>query len=178
MATGGQNTTLSADGGDTPTDNKTASETPWCAAAGNMYKLRVWKDLTNLSEQDHMTDVMLAADGQSIPCHRVLLAAASKFFFDKFEVHPESVEHNLLVIKGIDYDTLKDIVHFVYNGRVDLTLKKIEKMIPASVSLMLPELTSVCKDFVLHTLHNDKSGCIDVHRIAKHNSLEKAAEKA
>ncbi len=178
MATGGENTALSADGGDVPTDNKAVSETPWCGDAGDRYKLRVWEDLKHMSQHDQMTDVMLVADGKSIACHRLLLAAASKFFFDKFEVHPESVEHNLLDVEGIDFDTLKDIVYFVYNGRVELTLKKIEKVIPASVRLMLPELTNMCKTFLLHKLDDDKSGCIDIHRIAKHYSLKRAAEKA
>ncbi len=36
----------------------------------------------------------------------------------------------------------------------------------------------MCKDFLLHKLDNDQSACVDIHRIAKHNSLEKAAEKA
>ena len=66
-------------------------------------------------------------------------------------------------------------MYFVYNGRIQLTLKKAEKLLPASVSLMLPELTNMCEAFILHQLDNDKSGCIDIHRIAKHNSLEKAA---
>ncbi len=154
------------------------SEEPWCSTAGERYKARVWEDIRNLFQQDELTDVMLAAEGRSIPCHRVLLAAASKFFHDKFGVHPESVDHNLLDIEGIEFDTLKAIVHFVYNGRIQLALEKAEKLLPASVSLMLPELTNMCEDFLLHKLDDDKSDCLDIHRIAKHNSLEKAAEKA
>ncbi len=68
----------------------TASDEAWSSAAGERYKERVWEDLRSLFQQDELTDVMLAAEGQSIPCHRVLLAAASKFFHDKFVVHPES----------------------------------------------------------------------------------------
>ncbi len=178
MATGGQPVPLNAAGEHTTTDNRASLEEPWCTTAGERYKARVWKDIRNLFQQDELTDVMLAAEGRSIPCHRVLLAAASKFFHDKFVVHPESVDHNLLDIEGIDFDILKAIVYFVYNGRIQLTLRKAEKLLPASVSLMLPELTNMCKDFLLHKLDDNKSACIDIHRIAKHNSLEKAAEKA
>ncbi len=118
------------------------SETPWCEAAANMYNPRDWEDITNLSQK-----VMLQAEGQAIPCDRARLAASSKFFHDKFQVNPKSGEHSPLVIKGIDFDTLKDVVYFVYNGRIQLTLEKAEKLIPASGSLMLPELTSLCKNF-------------------------------
>ncbi len=175
MATGGLPAASAA--GDTTNDNQKPAEEPWCAAAGEKYTARVWKDIRKHFQEDQLTDVMLAADGQSIACHRVILSAASEFFFDKFEVHPESVEHNLLVIEGIDFDTLKAAVHFVYNGRVELTLKKTEKLIPASVRLQLPELTNMCKEFLIHKVDNDPSACVDIHRIAKHNFLELAAGK-
>ncbi len=158
--------------------NKTSPEEPWATASGERYKLRVWEDLRNLFQQDELTDVMLAAEGQSIPCHRVLLAAASKFFHGKFVINSESVEHNLLDIEGIDFDTLTSVVSFIYNGRADLTVEKTDKLIPASVSLMLPELTNMCKDFLLHKVKNDTLACIDIHRIAKANSLGDVRDKA
>ncbi len=122
--------------------------------------------------------MMLTAEGQSIPCHRVLLAAASKFFHDKFVTHPESLDHNLLDIEDVDYDTLRSIVSFIYSGRVQLTVEKTEKLLPAGVSLMLPELTNMCKDFLLHTVDNDTSACIAIRRISKANSLPEMSDKA
>ena len=176
--TEGLNAALPAAGGNTTMDNPTPPEEPWTVTAGEKYKARVWEDLRHLFQQDELTDVMLAADGQSIPCHRVLLAAASKFFHNKFVVHPESLEHNLLDIEGIEFDTLTDIVHFVYNGRVVLTLEKTEKLLPASVSLMLPELTNMCKDFLINKVEHDTSACIDIHRVAKSNSLTEITDSA
>ena len=153
---------MQAAGGRKPTKTNNKIQITWSIAASNKYKARVWEYLRNLFQQDELTDVMLAADGQSILCHRVLLAAASDFFTDKFVVKPESLEHNPLDIEGIDFDTLTDIVHFVYNGRVELTVKKTEKLIPASVSLMLPELTNMCVDFLMQEALHNASACIEV----------------
>ncbi len=178
MATGGTVLVQSAIATDVTPGNKTSPEEPWATASGEKYKSRVWEDLRNLFQQDELTDVMLAAEGQSIPCHRVLLAAASKFFHGKFVINPESVEHNLLDIESIDFDTLTSVVSFIYNGRADLTVEKTEKLIPASVGLMLPELTNMCEDFLLHKVKNDTSACIDIHRIAKANSLGDVGDKA
>ena len=105
MATGGTETALPAAEA-TTTENHTPTDEPWFAGSTERYKARVWEDLRNLFQQDELTDVMLAAEGQSIPCHRVLLAAASKFFHGKFVTNPESLEHNLLDIEDIDFDTL------------------------------------------------------------------------
>ena len=179
MATGGLSTARSAAGGvHTTTDNHTSPEEPWSTNAGNRHKTKVWKNLINLFEQDKLTDVMLPASGQSIPCHKILLAVASKFFDDKFVVHPESLEDNRLDIEGVDFDTLTAVLSFVYSGHIELTVDKTEKLIPASVSLMLPELTSMCNDFLLHKVDNDTSACINIHMIARHNSLKLAAHKA
>ncbi len=178
MATRGRDITKPATDNDAAPRNKTSPEEPWATASGEMYKERVWQDLRNLFQQDELTDVMLAAEGQSIPCHKVLLAAASKFFHDKFVVNPESLEHNLLDIEDVDFDTLTSVVSFIYDGRAQLTVEKTEKLIPASVSLMLPELTNMCRDFLFHTVDDDASACIAIHRIAKANSLADVEDKA
>ncbi len=179
MATGRLNTTLPAAGGDATTGNKASPKELWSTTTTcEKYKARVWEDLRNMFQQDELTDVMLAAEGQSIPCHRVLLAAASTFFHDKFVVHPESLEHNLLDIKGIDFDTLTAIVSFAYNAHVKLTFDKMEKLLAASVRLMLPELTNMCKNFLLHKVKHDTSACIDIHGIAKSYSLTEVVDQS
>ncbi len=144
---------------------------------GEVYRSRVWEDLRELFQQEHLTDVMLAAEGQSIHCHKVLLAAASKFFHDKFITNPEKLEHNILDIEDIDFDTLTSVVAYIYSGNIELTVEKTKKLIPASVSLMLPELTNECKHFLEEIIITDTSLCIAVYRIAKANCLEDTAEK-
>ncbi len=152
--------------------------TPSYSTPGEPYRSRVWEDLRELFQQDHLTDVMLAAEGQSIPCHKVLLAAACKFFHDKFIAHPDSLEHNILNMDDIDFDTLTSIVSFIYGGKIELTMEKTQKLIPASMSLMLPELIDECKRFLEELTKTDTSGCIAVYRVAKANSLEDTAQAA
>ncbi len=145
------------------------------------YKARVWEDLRTLFQQDHLTDIMLASEGRSIPCHRVLLAAASQFFHDKFVTNPESLDHNLLDIEGIDFDTLASVVSFIYSGDIELTPEKALKLCPASMKLMLPELMRMCEDFLLDQINPDDadvSFIIDVNRLAKENSMEDLGNKS
>ncbi len=125
MATGGAEALVSPTAGNASVGGNSSQSEVWSSASGEVYRSRVWKDLRSLFQQDQLTDVMLAADGQSIPCHKVLLAASSKFFHDKFITNPESVEHNLLDIEGVDIDTLISIVSFIYSGSIELTVEKI-----------------------------------------------------
>ncbi len=142
------------------------------------YRSKVWEDLRTLLQKDELTDVMLAAEGRSIPCHKVLLAAATKFFRYKFITHPESLEHNILNIEDMDFDTLTSVVSFIYSGDIDLTMEKTEKLIPASGTLMLPHLLEKCKTFLENLTSSNRSACADVYRIASSNSLDDTAQKA
>ncbi len=141
---------------------------------GEVYKSRVWEDLSKLFQQDQLTDVMLVADGQSIPCHKVLLAAASKFFHAKFVTNLNTLGQNLVDVEGVDFDTLTLAVSFIYNGQIDLTPMKAQKLLPASVSLMLPELTGICQEFLVDKMDPklaDVTFTIDIYRMAKANGL-------
>ncbi len=174
MATGGASLSLPAS---IETSYKLQLTKKSATSPGELYRSRVWENLRELFYQDHLTDVMLAAEGQSIPCHKMLLAAASKFFCDKFITNPESLEHNILDIEHIDFDTLTSVVTYIYSGDIELTVTKTEKLLPASVSLMLPELTKECKTF-LGERNSNISDCIAVYYIAKDNSLENTANEA
>ncbi len=108
-----------------------------------------------------------------------MLAAASKLFHAKFVTNPESLEHNILDIEDINFDTLTTVASYIYmySGRIKLIVQKCKKLIPASISLMLPELTKVCEDFLLHKVSHDTSACIATHRNARTNSVTDLAEK-
>ncbi len=121
---------------------------------------------------------MLIAEARSIPCHKVLLAASSEFFRDKLIINPESLEHNILEIEEIDFDTLTLVVSYIYSGNIELTVETTEKLIPASVSLMLPELTNECENFLDKKVNSGISDCSAICKIAKANSLENVAKKA
>ncbi len=71
------------------------------------YQPQVWKDIGTLFQQETFSDVMLMAEGQSIPCHKFLLAAASEYFYNRLVVEPEGVKHNLLELEDISFPALK-----------------------------------------------------------------------
>ncbi len=78
MVTGGYGTSMTSSVGEYP-----AAQPP--TSPKELYKSKVFDDASKLYQQlTVLTDVMVAADDQSIPCHNVLLAASSAFFNEKF----------------------------------------------------------------------------------------------
>ena len=145
---------------------------PW-----NLYNTRVLDDMRNLFQKETLTDVMVAADGQSIACHKVLLAAASGFFFDKFVTNQESLDHNLLEVEDIDFETLRSVVVFIYKGGIELTVENVKRVFLASGKLRIPELTDKCEKYLLEELDNSPEISVETHRIAKQVGLKDLQEK-
>ncbi len=146
-----------------------------------MYKPRVFEDMKRLFENEELTDIMVAAGGQSIDCHKVLLASASEFFRRKFVTDPESMRHNLLEIENVDFPSLKAAVSFIYSGEIALTVDVAKTLVPASIVLMVPELTGACKDWLSDKMTRDPpefSSAVAIYRIGKENCLQEVAEKA
>ncbi len=141
------------------------------------YQARVFEDMRDLFQDEQLADVMLAADGHSLPCHKFLLAASSGFFRDKFVINPDTLDGNLMEVEDVDFETLKHVVSFVYRGDIELTVETARKIIRASVMLAIPELTQKCERFLLASMDNSAS-VIETHRIARLLNLTTLADRS
>ncbi len=124
---------------------------------------------------------MLAAEGQSIACHKLLLSAASEFFRDKFVTNPDPQNHSLLCIDDMGFDTLAAVVSYIYSDDIDFTgvpIANTIKLILAGVQLKIPELTEKCQKHIFGIMESDVEASIEVHRLAKPNVLKEVREKA
>ncbi len=145
------------------------------------FSQRVLGNMKMLFQEEQLSDVMLAAEGQSIACNKLLLSAASEFFRDRFVTNPDPENPSLLEIDDIDFDTLASVVSCVYSDHIDFTgvsVDKVVKLILAGVQLKIPELTEKCEKYLLGKVESDVQASIDVHRLAKADVLTELREKA
>ena len=70
-----------------------------------------------LSDKDS-SDVTLVAEDKSIDVHRFVLTYASSFFRDIFQNNPE--KHLTLHLQGLRYETLQNLVRYIYMGEVSI----------------------------------------------------------
>ncbi len=82
----------------------------------------VWKDLRKIVETSQLTDFTLRAkDSTEVHCHKLVLAANSKFFKGMFEVSEDVEDENELVFSDITGEALKAMVDYMYGRKVTLT---------------------------------------------------------
>ncbi len=143
------------------------------------YQPQVFKSIGRIfqAKQSH-TDIMLMAEGQSIPCHRVALAAASEYFHTSITASMEGTggNHNLLEIGDIKFQTLQLIVSYLYTGFINLTIDNANDVIAASKLLKLESLYRTCEDH-LNDVANVRN-CITLYRVAKLHGMGGLTDKA
>ncbi len=139
------------------------------------YQARVWKDMGKLFQHETLSDVMLMAQGQSIPCHKFLLAAASEYFYNRL-VAAANADHNLLEIEGISFQTLKLIVSYLYTGNINITVENAGDVISLCKTLKLNSAYDTCEAFLKEQAN--PANCIGLHRMATINDVVEVNEKS
>jgi len=66
-----------------------------------------------------LCDIILHAEGESFPAHRVVLSAASKYFNGMFCGNMVECELREVPLFGVQASTLRTIVNFAYTSEVD-----------------------------------------------------------
>ncbi len=140
------------------------------------YQARVWKGMGKLFQQETLSDVMLMADGQSIPCHKFLLAASSEYFYNKLAAASDAVDDNLLEIDGISFQTLKVIGSYIYTGNINITVENAGDVISLCKTLKLNSAYDTCEAFLKEQAN--PANCIGLYRMAIRNDVKELKETA
>ena len=147
-----------------------------CGTLDSAYSPQMWRDMGKLFQQETLSDVMLMAEGQSIPCHKFLLPVASEYFYDRLVVASNFVNHNLLDIEGISFQTLKVIVSYLYTGNINVTLENAGDVISVCKTLKLKSAFATCEAFLLENI--SPQNCIGLYRVASAANIQALEEKA
>ncbi|CAG0907027.1 unnamed protein product, partial [Cyprideis torosa] len=85
-----------------------------------------------------LCDVTLSAEGQTISCHRVILAACSPYFQGIFnQVNDKSL---VVMVKDAKFIDLKSLVDFMYYGKVSVEHDRFDSFLQTAESLKVKGL--------------------------------------
>lgn len=109
----------------------------------NNHMNHVRKAFDSLLNNSELTDVILYAEGQKIGAHKMLLSACSTYFRNLFREFPQ--EHPIVVLKGVSYTVLTDILKFIYNGEVSVDSDIFDSFLQTAEFLQISGLTDDTK---------------------------------
>jgi len=95
--------------------------------------------LERLLQQDSLTDVTLACDGQSFRAHQTVLSACSPFFETLLvkNTHP----HPIIFMKDIKCSEMKALLNFMYKGEVNVSQSSLSEFLKTAEALKIRGLT-------------------------------------
>ncbi|GLG94057.1 Longitudinals lacking protein-like [Gryllus bimaculatus] len=97
----------------------------------------VWKTLL---ENNSFVDCTIAAEGQSVKAHRLILSACSPYFRKLFSEEVE--KYPIIILKDTLFDTLKTVIDFVYYGKAEIPENQLEAFLELAVSLQIKGLNN------------------------------------
>jgi len=92
----------------------------------------------HLFQTEAFTDVTLACDGESIKCHKMVLAACSSYFQQLFMEN--TCRHPIVILKDIRESEIRAILEYMYKGEVNVAQDQLAGLLKAAETLKVKGL--------------------------------------
>jgi len=105
----------------------------------NNHHSTVFSSMNALLEKNMLLDVTLAAQGQCIDIHRLVLCACSQYFEDLLSTHKE--KHPIIFLHTVEFSVVEALVKYMYNGEVNLKQKQLSNFLLVAKALQIKGLS-------------------------------------
>ncbi|XP_075070139.1 kelch-like protein 38 [Mixophyes fleayi] len=134
------------------------------------------RKLNELREACLLTDVIICTDDCDFPCHRNVLASSSPYFRAMFCNNFRESGQGRVTLMGIDSDTLRQLIIYVYTGEMLITLHNVFQLIQGASLLQYEKLLGTCFKFLQDQM--TPQNCLSMIRLSDFFSCENLKEKA
>ena len=137
----------------------------------NKFQQATFHAFKNLQDDTHFTDVTLVGeDGFQIKAHKVILSASSSLFKNILVTNPH--QHPLLYLKGVNQESLSNLLKFIYNGEVQIQDENLATFLVAANDLQIEGLAKVGTDSVSEYVVNNDQTKVMNRNIHKNETAE------
>uniref|UniRef100_A0A8C5PMJ3 Kelch repeat and BTB domain containing 12 n=1 Tax=Leptobrachium leishanense TaxID=445787 RepID=A0A8C5PMJ3_9ANUR len=120
--------------------------------------------LNVMRQAAELTDIILVAEGQGFPCHRVVLASFSPYFKAMFTCGLVECNQMEVTLHDISALSVSIILEHMYSAELNIS------------NLTMDDVFKLCQNYM--TNHMDSSNCIGIYYFAKQISAEDLEDKA
>lgn len=105
----------------------------------NTFPRNLSSGLYSLLTDEQLVDVTLAAEGQILRAHKLILSVCSTYFRDLFKGN--TCKHPIVILKDVNYRDLSAMLHFMYQGEVNIKQEDIASFLKVAEILKIKGLT-------------------------------------
>ncbi|XP_017795659.1 PREDICTED: modifier of mdg4-like [Habropoda laboriosa] len=116
----------------------------------NSFPRNLSSGLYTLLTDEQLVDVTLAAEGQILRAHKLILSVCSTYFRELFKGN--SCKHPIVILKDVNYRDLSAMLHFMYQGEVNIKQEDIASFLKVAETLQIKGLTTETEEKLEETL--------------------------
>ncbi|KAF5913890.1 hypothetical protein HPG69_005109 [Diceros bicornis minor] len=132
--------------------------------------------IKNMKELAEMIDVVLIAEGEKFPCHRLVLAAFSPYFKAMFTCGLLECTQREVILYDITAESVSVILNYMYNAALEISNANVQTVAMAAYFMQMEEVFSVCQKYMMD--HMDASNCVGIYYFAKQIGAEDLSDKS
>merc|ERR1712223_307436 len=107
----------------------------------NHHQSNLLKVFSRLLDNEQFTDVLLATEGKTIRCHKVVLSACGSYFENLFMTYDE--KNQIVILKDTTYDDVFCLVEFMYRGEINVAQNQLASLMKTADNLKIKGLSEV-----------------------------------
>uniref|UniRef100_A0A8V1AG76 Kelch repeat and BTB domain containing 12 n=1 Tax=Gallus gallus TaxID=9031 RepID=A0A8V1AG76_CHICK len=140
------------------------------------HSLTLLEQVKRMKESSEIVDVVLVAEGQKFPCHKVVLAAFSSYFKAMFTCGLVECTQREVVLYDISAESVSVILNYIYSADLHLTNQNVQTVALASYFMQMEDVFSLCQKYMMD--HMDASNCVGIYYFANHIGAEDLCDQA
>lgn len=121
-------------------DPEVDSESQFCVKWSNHHGTLI-SVLETLFNDEMYVDCTLAAEGQEISAHKLVLSACSPFLNKLLKKHYD--KHPIILLRDVTFFELQCVIEYMYKGEVNITHDQLSSFLKAAESLQIAGLCGV-----------------------------------
>ncbi|XP_054072275.1 kelch repeat and BTB domain-containing protein 12 isoform X2 [Rissa tridactyla] len=134
------------------------------------------EQVKRMKESTEIIDVVLVAEGEKFPCHKVVLAAFSPYFKAMFTCGLVECTQREVVLYDISAESVSVILNYMYSADLPLTNQNVQTVAIAAYFMQMEDVCSMCQKYMMD--HMDASNCVGIYYFANHIGAEDLSDQA
>ncbi|XP_043934480.1 kelch repeat and BTB domain-containing protein 12 [Protopterus annectens] len=138
--------------------------------------LNLLNRINRLKESSELIDVILVAEGEQFPCHRLVLSSFSPYFKAMFTCGLQECNKKEVILYETTAESVSVILNYMYSSDLHFTNSSVQGIAVTAYLFQMEDIFTACQRYMVD--HMDASNCIGIYYFAVQLGAEELSSLA